>query len=61
MAIKAREMGKEIFKIPGYRFAFAVQRPIFRSADKTFQVEITGPDIQKLKSVALDLIGKLIR
>jgi len=59
MAIKAREMGKEIFKIPGYRFAFAIQRPIFRSADKTFQVEITGPDIQKLKSVALDLIGKL--
>ncbi|SVE50863.1 uncharacterized protein METZ01_LOCUS503717, partial [marine metagenome] len=59
MAIKAREMGKEIFKIPGYRFAFAAQRPIFRSADKTFQVEITGPDILKLKSIALDLISKL--
>jgi HAE1 family hydrophobic/amphiphilic exporter-1 len=58
MAIKSREMGKEIFKIPGYRFAFAVQRPIFRSADKTFQVEITGPDILKLKSIALELINK---
>ena len=59
MAIKAREMGKEIFKIPGYRFAFAIQRPIFRSADKTFQVEITGPDILKLKNIALDLMEKL--
>merc|ERR1739841_227146 len=44
MAVKANEMGREIFAIPGYRFAFAVQRPIFRSADKTFEVEITGPD-----------------
>ncbi|MCH8158211.1 MAG: efflux RND transporter permease subunit, partial [Nitrospinae bacterium] len=59
MAMKAREMGKEIFKIPGYRFAFAVQRPIFRSASKTFQVEITGPDMLKLKSVAQDLIEEI--
>ena len=59
MAVKSQEMGKEIFKIPGYRFAFAVQRPIFRSADKTFQVEITGPDMLKLKSVALQLIGDI--
>jgi HAE1 family hydrophobic/amphiphilic exporter-1 len=59
MAVKANEMGQEIFAIPGYRFAFAVQRPIFRSADKTFEVEITGPDILKLKDVALGLIGKI--
>jgi hydrophobic/amphiphilic exporter-1 (mainly G- bacteria), HAE1 family len=59
MAIKSGEMGREIFTIPGYRFAFAVQRPIFRSADKTFEVEITGPDMLKLKSNALDLIGKI--
>ena len=59
MAVKSQEMGKEIFKIPGYRFAFAVQRPIFRSADKTFQVEITGPDMLKLKSIAQQLIGDI--
>lgn len=59
MAVKSQAMGREIFKIPGYRFAFAVQRPIFRSADKTFQVEITGPDMLKLKSVALQLIGDI--
>ena len=59
MAVKSKQMGREIFKIPGYRFAFAVQRPIFRSADKTFQVEITGPDMLKLKSVALQLIGDI--
>lgn len=59
MSIKAREMGKDIFGIPGYRFAFALQRPIFRSADKTFQVEITGPDIMKLKSIALGLIDTI--
>ncbi|MBC8285402.1 MAG: efflux RND transporter permease subunit, partial [Nitrospinae bacterium] len=59
MAVKANEMGAEIFTIPGYRFAFAVQRPIFRSADKTFEVEITGPDIFKLKDIALGLIGKI--
>ena len=59
MAVKANEMGKEIFAIPGYRFAFAVQRPIFRSADKTFEVEITGPKIFKLKDIALGLIGKI--
>ena len=59
MAVKSGEMGQEIFRIPGYRFAFAVQRPIFRSADKTFEVEITGPDMLKLKSNALDLIGKI--
>ena len=59
MAVKANEMGQEIFGIPGYRFAFAVQRPIFRSADKTFEVEITGPDILKLKDIALGLIGKI--
>ena len=59
MAVKSQQMGKEIFKIPGYRFAFAAQRPIFRSADKTFQVEITGPDMLKLKSVALQLIGDI--
>ena len=50
MAVKSGEMGREIFGIPGYRFAFAVQRPIFRSANKTFEVEITGPDMLKLKS-----------
>ena len=59
MAVKSREMGREIFEIPGYRFAFAMQRPIFRSANKTFEVEITGPDMLKLKSNALDLIGKI--
>ncbi|MDC0946777.1 efflux RND transporter permease subunit, partial [Nitrospinaceae bacterium] len=59
MAVKANEMGQDIFGIPGYRFAFAVQRPIFRSADKTFEVEITGPDILKLKDIALGLIGKI--
>jgi HAE1 family hydrophobic/amphiphilic exporter-1 len=59
MAIKSGEMGREIFRIPGYRFAFAVQRPIFRSADKTFEVEITGPDMLKLKTKALDLIGQI--
>jgi len=59
MAVKSQTMGREIFKIPGYRFAFAVQRPIFRSADKTFQVEITGPDMLKLKSIALKLIGDI--
>ncbi len=59
MAVKSKEMGEEIFRIPGYRFAFAVQRPIFRSANKTFEVEITGPDMLKLKSNALNLIGKI--
>jgi HAE1 family hydrophobic/amphiphilic exporter-1 len=59
MAVKSEEMGREIFEIPGYRFAFAMQRPIFRSANKTFEVEITGPDMLKLKSNALDLIGKI--
>jgi HAE1 family hydrophobic/amphiphilic exporter-1 len=59
MAVKSGEMGREIFEIPGYRFAFAMQRPIFRSANKTFEVEITGPDMLKLKSNALDLIGKI--
>jgi len=59
MAVKSNEMGREIFAIPGYRFAFAVQRPIFRSADKTFEVEITGPDILKLKDIALGMIGKI--
>ncbi|MZH46873.1 MAG: efflux RND transporter permease subunit, partial [Nitrospinae bacterium] len=59
MAVKSREMGSEIFKIPGYRFAFAVQRPIFRSANKTFEVEITGPDMLKLKGNALNLIGQI--
>ena len=59
MAIKSAEMGREIFRIPGYRFAFALQRPIFRSANKTFEVEITGPDMLKLKNNALNLIGKI--
>ena len=59
MAVKSGEMGREIFGIPGYRFAFAVQRPIFRSANKTFEVEITGPDMLKLKSNALGLIGQI--
>ena len=59
MAVKADEMGQQIFAIPGYRFAFAMQRPIFRSADKTFEVEITGPEILKLKDIAMDLIGKI--
>lgn len=59
MALKSQEMGGRIFTIPGYRFAFAVQRPIFRSANKTFNVEIIGPDIFKLKSMAQQLIGKL--
>ncbi|MFQ5450701.1 MAG: efflux RND transporter permease subunit [Nitrospinaceae bacterium] len=59
MALKANEMGRQIFTIPGYRFAFAVQRPIFRSADKTFQVEITGPDMFRLKSIGQELIGSI--
>ncbi len=59
MALKAGEMGGRIFTIPGYRFAFALQRPIFRSADKTFQVEITGPDIFKLKNIALQMMPQL--
>lgn len=59
MAIKAGEMGGKIFKIPGYRFAFASQRPIFQSASKTIDVEIMGPDMLKLKSVALNLLRKI--
>ncbi len=56
MAVKSQEMGGRIFKIPGYRFAFASQYPIFRSASKTFDLEIVGPDIFELKRIALDLI-----
>ena len=60
MAVKAKDMGKEVFAIPGYRFASASQRPIFRSADKTFMVEITGPDIFKLKEIAQSLFGTIV-
>ena len=56
MAVKSQEMGGRIFQIPGYRFAFASQYPIFRSASKTFDLEIVGPDIFELKRIALDLI-----
>lgn len=56
MDVKSKEMGGRIFKIPGYRFAFASQRPIFRSASKTFDIEIVGPDILELKRIAMDLI-----
>ncbi|CAI2717498.1 efflux RND transporter permease subunit [Nitrospina watsonii] len=59
MAVKSDEMGQRLFKIPGYRFAFAVQRPIFQSASKQFDLEITGPDMFKLKDVALQMIGKI--
>ncbi|MGV7222553.1 MAG: efflux RND transporter permease subunit [Nitrospinales bacterium] len=59
MAAKSMEMGGSIFTIPGYRFAFASQRPIFRSASKTFDIEILGPDILKLKNVALSMIQKI--
>ncbi len=59
MAVKSMKMGGEIFKIPGYRFAFASQRPIFRSASKTFDIEIMGPDILKLKSVAMTMLRKI--
>jgi len=59
MALKSREMGGRIFQIPGFRFAFAMQRPIFRSASKTFQVEITGPDILKLKNLALEMMPNI--
>ena len=59
MAAKSMQMGGSIFTIPGYRFAFASQRPIFRSASKTFDIEILGPDILKLKSVALSMIQKI--
>ncbi|MFQ5481993.1 MAG: efflux RND transporter permease subunit, partial [Nitrospinaceae bacterium] len=57
MALKSREMGRKIFAIPGYRFAFAAQRPIFQSASKTFDVEILGPDLFQVKNTALKLIG----
>ncbi len=59
MALKSQEMGGRIFQIPGFRFAFAMQRPIFQSANKTFQVEITGPDILHLKKSALEMMPKL--
>jgi len=59
MAVKSREMGGRIFQIPGYRFAFASQRPIFRSASKTFDIEIVGPDIFELKRIAMDLIKNI--
>ncbi len=59
MALKSREVGSNLFKIPGYRFAFAAQRPIFRSADKTFKVEILGPDMLKLKSLAQKMIPRI--
>jgi len=59
MALKSQEMGQRIFKIPGYRFAFASQRPIFQSASKTFGIEIVGPDMLKLKQTALELIKKI--
>jgi len=59
MTVKSREMGGRIFQIPGYRFAFASQRPIFRSASKTFDIEIVGPDIFELKRIAMDLLTKI--
>ncbi len=59
MAVKSNEMGRRIFQIPGYRFAFASQRPIFRSASKTFDIEIVGPDIFELKRIAMDLIKNI--
>jgi HAE1 family hydrophobic/amphiphilic exporter-1 len=60
MAVKSREMGGRIFQIPGYRFAFASQRPIFRSASKTFDIEIVGPDIFELKRISMNLIKNII-
>lgn len=59
MAVKSRQMGGEIFQIPGYRFAFASQRPIFRSASKTFDIEIVGPDISELRRIAMGLIKNI--
>ena len=59
MTVKSREMGGRIFQIPGYRFAFASQRPIFRSASKTFDIEIVGPDIFELKRIAMGLLSKI--
>ena len=59
MEVKSKSMGGEIFQIPGYRFAFASQRPIFRSASKTFDIEIVGPDIFKLKQIALQLLKEI--
>ncbi len=59
MAVKSNEMGARIFQIPGYRFAFASQRPIFRSASKTFDIEIVGPDIFELKRISMDLIKNI--
>ncbi len=59
MAVISKKMGKDIFQIPGYRFAFASQRPIFRSASKTFDIEIVGPDIFELKRIAMDLIKSI--
>ena len=59
MAVKSQEMGMRIFTIPGYRFAFASQRPIFQSASKTFDVEIVGPDMFLLRDTALSLIGQI--
>ncbi|NIQ02621.1 MAG: MMPL family transporter, partial [Nitrospinaceae bacterium] len=60
MQVKSQEMGGRIFQIPGYRFAFASQRPIFRSASKTFDLEITGPDIYELKRLSMDLIKEMM-
>ncbi len=59
MAVESQRAGGKIFTIPGYRFAFASQRPIFRSASKTFDLEIIGPDILELKRIALELISKI--
>ncbi len=59
MALKSGEIGGRIFKIPGYRFAFASQRPIFSSASKSFDVEITGPDILKLKDLVIQMVGQI--
>ena len=60
MSVKSKQMGGEIFQIPGYRFAFASQRPIFRSASKTFDIEIVGPDIFELKRIALNLLKDIM-
>jgi HAE1 family hydrophobic/amphiphilic exporter-1 len=59
MAVESKKMGERIFGIPGYRFAFASQRAIFRGESKTFTLEITGPDMYELKRIGLQLINQI--
>ncbi|TNE49989.1 MAG: efflux RND transporter permease subunit [Deltaproteobacteria bacterium] len=54
-----QKLRRKAFSMPGFRFMFPIRASIFRTPGKQFEVEVSGPELGRLSSLARVMQGRL--